>query len=126
MIISIKTVLRAVAAPAILLLATACVQQPRPLYYWGGYQEQVYDYFKNAGGGFEKQIIVLEADTQKARATGAQLPPGFHAHLGLLYAQVGKEDQVIQQLETEKTLYPESAKYMDFLIARYSGAGEKK
>ncbi|NYE22207.1 DUF4810 domain-containing protein [Pigmentiphaga litoralis] len=126
MTISIKTALRAVAAPGILLLATACVQQPRPLYYWGGYQEQVYDYFKNAGGGFEKQIIALEADTEKARATGAQLPPGFHAHLGLLYAQVGKENQVIQQLETEKTLYPESAKYMDFLIARYSGSGEKK
>ena len=56
---------------------------------------------------------------QKARAAVRTLPPGFHAHLGMLYADAGKLDQVRQQFETEKALYPESATYMDFLTRKF-------
>lgn len=108
-----------------LLTLVGCAQAPRPLYHWGGYQDQLYDYFKNGGGNVEKQLMALESDVQKARATNARLPPGFHAHLGLLYARLGKTDDVVQQLTTEKTLYPESAQHMDALIARYTGQGTR-
>ncbi|WP_439886412.1 DUF4810 domain-containing protein [Pseudomonas sp. MBLB4123] len=106
---------------ALLTLAAAtllggCVSQPKPLYHWVGYQEQVYAHFKNDGSGPEQQIAALEASLQEARAQDAVPPPGFHAHLGMLYAEVGKADQVRQQFETEKTLFPESAPYMDFLL----------
>jgi hypothetical protein len=46
------------------------------------------------------------------------VPPGYHAHLGFLYFQVGKPDQALQSLQTEKALFPESTVYMDRLIAR--------
>ncbi|MOA60816.1 hypothetical protein D3C78_1858050 [compost metagenome] len=44
------------------------------------------------------------------------MPPGYHAQLGLIYSSLGKDDQMIQQFQTEKALFPESAKYMDFLM----------
>ena len=101
------------------LLATAllagCAQQPKSLYYWEGYQQQVYQRFENTTGT-EEQIAALEASAQKARAADRTLPPGFHAHLGMLYAEIGKPDQVRQQFETEKALFPESAQYMDCLL----------
>lgn len=92
---------------------------PQRLYQWENYQPQVYEYFKGQGSGPQEQITILERDIQKIRAKGNTPPPGYHAHLGLLYSHVGKEDQVIQQFETEKNLFPESSPYMDFLLKKF-------
>lgn len=45
------------------------------------------------------------------------MPPGWHAHLGYLYYQVGKSDQARQELMTEKAEFPESAVFVDRLLA---------
>lgn len=90
------------------------------MYQWENYQPQVYEYFKGDGKGPEAQISTLEAGLQKIQAKGKTPPPGYHAHLGLLYAQIGKEDQLVQHLQTEKALFPESAAYMDFLLKKYA------
>lgn len=109
-------------AALIALLSAAllggCASQPKQLYYWPGYQHQVYEHFKNETGP-EQQIAELEASLQKARSADQLPPPGFHAHLGMLYAEIGKADQVRQQFETEKNLFPESAPYMDFLMRNF-------
>jgi hypothetical protein len=34
----------------------------------------------------------------------------------MLYGGIGKDDQMVQELRTEKALFPESATYMDFLL----------
>jgi hypothetical protein len=93
---------------------TGCVQQPKTLYQWGSYQPEVYEYFK--GESKEAQVAKLEEDLQKIRSTNASPPPGYHAQLGMLYGSLGKDDQMVQQLRTEKALFPESATYMDFLL----------
>ncbi|MDA0953998.1 MAG: DUF4810 domain-containing protein [Proteobacteria bacterium] len=121
-----KTSSRWIIALGFIALGVGCAQKPVALYHWGAYQDQVYAYFKNTDVGYEQQIIELEVENQKARASGIPLPPGFHAHLALLYAQIGKDDQVVQQLETEKTLFPESSGFMDFLLAKYTGQGVPK
>ena len=36
----------------------------------------------------------------------------------MLYASLGKDDQMVQQFQTEKQLFPESAAYMDFLLKK--------
>lgn len=106
--------------PGVLLagasLLTGCVSQPQSLYYWNGYQDQVYAHFKGDGSSPQEQVAALEASLQEARAQDRALPPGFHAHLGMLYAELGKPDQVRQQFETEKALFPESTPYMDLLL----------
>ncbi|MCQ4144001.1 MULTISPECIES: DUF4810 domain-containing protein [Vogesella] len=113
---------RGMSIGAGLLLAavmSGCANQPKPLYHWGPYQPQVYEYFKGDGAGEQAQIAALEENIQQARAKGEALPPGYHAHLGLLYSKAGKEDQVKQQFETEKALFPESSSFMDFLLRKF-------
>ncbi|MBM3113817.1 DUF4810 domain-containing protein [Pseudomonas sp. P66] len=95
------------------VLLTGCTSH-KPLYQWESYQPQVYQYFK--GESKEAQAEALERDLQKIRAKSGAVPPGYHAQLGLLYSSLGKDDQMIQQFQTEKALFPESTAYMDFLM----------
>ncbi|WP_409319567.1 DUF4810 domain-containing protein [Pseudomonas sp. KCJK9016] len=111
--LSLSRPLMALTLTASALLA-GC-SSPQTLYQWEGYQPQVYEYFKSETPK-EAQAEALEADLQKIRASGKPVPPGYHAHLGLLYLSMGKDDQMVQQLRTEKTLFPESGTYMDFLL----------
>lgn len=96
------------------LLTGCAANKPAPLYQWGSYQPSVYNYLK--AGSPDEQIATLEADLEKEKASGASAPPGLHAHLGVLYLQTGKADQGVQQLQTEKQLFPESGQYIDFLL----------
>ena len=107
-----------IAGLALLLCGYAGPQQ-KSLYGWDNYQDQLYDHFKTDGNGKEQQIAALEENLQKIRSRGEAVPPGYHAHLGLLYAAIGKEDQLVQELQTEKSLFPESTPYMDFLMRNY-------
>jgi len=116
-----KSVLQPCAALlslTLIALLSGCAEQPKSLYYWPGYQDQVYQHFTKETGP-EQQIIAMEAGLQQARSKGLTPAPGYHAQLGMLYAEVGKMDQVRQQFETEKTLFPESTAYMDFLMRNF-------
>ncbi|MCC8391530.1 DUF4810 domain-containing protein [Paraburkholderia sp. MMS20-SJTR3] len=101
------------------LLGGCAAQQPVSLYRWDGYQPQVYEYFKGQSSP-EQQIDALEKALQTITAKGATPPPGFHAHLGMLYASVGKGQQAEQQFVAERQLFPESSTYMDFLLKKKS------
>jgi len=101
------------------LLASGCAHQDRqPLYYWGSYQSQLYGHYKGEKGP-EEQIAALEADAEKASAKGLALPPGFRAHLGMLYGETGRTDKMATNLEAEKERFPESAGFMDFLLKNF-------
>ncbi|MBN3819503.1 DUF4810 domain-containing protein [Paraburkholderia sp. Se-20369] len=107
-------------ATAAALLLAGCVPPPAPpLYQWNGYQPQVYEYFKGKTSP-QEQIDALEKALQEIRAKGHTPPPGFHAHLGMLYATVGSEQQAEQELQAEKQLFPESSPFMDFLMKKKS------
>ncbi|HWH71721.1 MAG TPA: DUF4810 domain-containing protein [Candidatus Sulfotelmatobacter sp.] len=99
-----------------LLLLTGCAA-PK-LYTWGHYEDLVYASYAAPGKvSPEMQIEKLEQDYQKARATNKRMHPGFHAHLGYLYYQIGKLDQARQEFQTEKAEFPESAVFMDRMLA---------
>ena len=123
-----NTPIRPLAWAALLgasVLASGCVNRPPSLYEWGGYQPQVYEYFKSDNKGPEAQASALEADLQKIAAKGAKPPPGYHAHLGLLYANMGRDDQAVQSFQAEKALFPEAAHYMDFLLVKSKDKDKK-
>lgn len=111
---------------AALLLCSAvlagCAGQ-KTLYQWEGYQTQVHQYFK--GDSPEAQVEALERDLEKIKAKDGMVPPGYHAQLGLLYSGLGKDDQMVQQFQTEKVLFPESAPYMDFLLNNAGRGGQQ-
>ncbi len=101
---------------ALLVVAAGCARPT--LYSWGQYEELIYRSYATPGAvAPEMQIERLEADYQRARAENKPVPPGFHAHLGFLYFQLGKLDQAKQELETEKAQFPESAVFIDRLLA---------
>lgn len=107
---------RAIAALAVGLVFVGCAQPVKPLYHWEGFQRQMYEHFKGDGSSPGEQLLVLEAHAQKAVASGASLPPGFRAHLAIVYLKLGRDAEARQQLEGEKAAFPESAAYMDFLL----------
>ncbi|HWC04366.1 MAG TPA: DUF4810 domain-containing protein [Methylomirabilota bacterium] len=106
-------------AVALVLLAflTGCAAPT--IYSWGHYEAVVYaTYAKPGAVPPERQIELLEEDYQKARSENKPVPPGFHAHLGYLYYQIGRLDEARRELETEKARFPESAVFVDRLLAR--------
>jgi len=101
------------------VLLCACGTTTPTLYQWEGYQPHVYSYLKgDSSTGPEQQIAEMEADLQKIRAKGHTPPPGYYAHIGMLYANSGKTDLMVQNFQTEKQLFPESAPYMDYLLSK--------
>jgi hypothetical protein len=114
-----RQISRALRVSVLIGLLTGCVTPPRPLYSWGHYEDLIYASYAAPGKvSPEQQVEQLEQDYQKARAANLHVPPGFHAHLGYLYYQLGRLDQARQELETEKAEFPESAAFMNRLLAR--------
>jgi len=101
---------------ALFLLLNGCAVQTH--YAWGSYEQLVYDMYQSPGKSPpEREIEQMESDLQIARSQNKPLPPGFHAHLGYLYYQIGKGDAARQEFETEKAQFPESTVFMNRLTA---------
>ncbi len=111
--ILIKPFAMSMAITAGLALA-GCKTAPPTMYQWEDYQPQVYQHFK--GESPEQQIAAMEKGLLEIASRSKNPPPGYHAHLGLLYAMTDKQDLALAQFEIEKKLFPESTTYMDFLL----------
>ena len=99
----------------------ACTSAPPTLYQWHDYSARTHDYLQTHGNTADTpsrdaslktmQDSLADFQNEKHRA-----PPGYHAHLGLLYAQQGDLAQYSEALETEKALFPESTVFMNYLM----------
>jgi len=108
---------------AALMLLTGCATRPT-LYSWGNYEDVIYaSYSSKSDFPAEKQIEILEQDYQLARSQNKHVPPGWHAHLGYLYYEIGKTDQAQQELMTEKREFPESSTFVDRLLQNLNKVG---
>ena len=114
---AVDFVRRAAAAAAVGMLV-GCAAKPVPLYMWESFPHQQYDTLQRDGASPEQQMQAMEQHMEKARAANAALPPGFRAHLGMLELNVGHADRARQLFESEKSAFPESAPYMDKLLAK--------
>jgi hypothetical protein len=113
--------IRSGAAAALLACALlgGCATQQQSLYQWQGYQGNVDAYFRTDKLSTDAQTQRMEEDLQKIKASGGAVPPGYYAHLGLLYGQQGKLDQFAAQVQAEKKQFPESETFMDFLLRNF-------
>jgi len=101
---------------ALVALISGCASPT--IYSWGHYEDLIYVTYGSPGKATpEMQVERLEEDFQKARSKNKPVPPGFHAHLGYLYYQLGKADQAKMEFETEKAVFPEAAVFMDRMLA---------
>jgi len=92
-----------------------------PKYYYGEYPKTVYSYFNADDVTVNQQITILEGVIEQAEGINKPVPPGVHAHLGMLYFETGNKVQGLSNFEQEKALFPESASYLDFLISNIAG-----
>lgn len=113
-----RAVLGAVAVMVMVATLSGCVTPQKTLYYWGDYQPAVYSHFK--GDAAEAQQVKLEQTAHQAQSRGEAVPPGFNAHLGLLYLNTGQLDKAKAAFQAEATLFPESRPYMDFLLGKFA------
>lgn len=101
------------------LLLAGC-QTAKTLYYWGNYEEALYKTYRNPAQTDPSDMVMkLEQDLAKAAAKNMQPNPGLHAQLGYAYFQLGKFDAAKKEFETEKALYPESAVFIDRMLAKF-------
>jgi hypothetical protein len=89
------------------------------IYHWGDYEDLIYAQYHEPGKATpEYQIEKMQADIQRAKSENKPLPPGFYAHLGYQYLQLGKAAEARQCFETEKGNFPESAVLMDRFLKK--------
>lgn len=121
--LSIHTITRSTAKIAVLAMALAlggCANKaPPPLYGWQGFEKNLDTYFRQDTESLDTQAKLMEDDLQKIRAAGQATPPGFMAHLGLLYGKQGDLVRFQQHLEIEKQQFPESETFVDFLLRKF-------
>lgn len=118
--------MKAIGASLVMVAAlalTACATAPPVMYHWPDYQRNVYDYMKGDAATPAEQLQRMSKQADAARAAGRLLPPGFRAHVAMLEIQLGEYDEAKKQFEAEKTAFPESTQYMDFLLKQMN---EKK
>ena len=113
---TLKTLGNMPCVALMLFIVSGCATAPKPLYNWGNYQGNLYARFK-ATSSPDQQIQDMEKTLQIAKSN-LPMAPGFHAHLGLLYGEVGRSNEMCEQFKAEKQLFPESAAFMDFLLSK--------
>jgi len=114
---------RTAAKVALLVLALSlggCANKAAPpLYGWHGFEQNLDTYFRQDRESPDTQAKRMEDDLQKIRAAGQATPPGYMAHLGLLYGKQGDLARFQQHLEAEKQQFPESQTFVDFLLRKF-------
>ena len=76
-----------------------CATRPTTLYQWEDYQSNVDAYFRGDKSSPIEQIQTMEAGLQKIIAEGGVVPPGYYAHLGLLYGQQGRLNDFAEKIQ---------------------------
>ena len=111
---------RSVSILLITLLVGGCAARAPQLYQWERYQGNLDSYFRADSVGLDSQIQLMEQDLQKIKMIDSAVPPGYTAHLGLLYAQQGRLDKFAEFLQEEKRRFPEAEVFVDFLLRNFT------
>lgn len=105
--------------PLVLALALAGASCTSTYYDWGRYEDSVYTVTRLSDGfDLQAEIDSLETQLEETKNEQRPIPPGLHAHVGYLQTVAGNPAIARQHFEQEKALFPESARFMDHLLAR--------
>jgi hypothetical protein len=112
----------ALAAAVAGLAPLGCAQST--LYRWGGYDDALYDHYKNPQKR-DEFVARLSGIIQEAETTGGMVPPGCYAEYGWALYEEGRTAEAVIYFEKESKRWPESRPLMEKLIrnaARAKGA----
>jgi hypothetical protein len=87
------------------------------IYYWGDYSNTLYHDKKDATPeSAEKHLASLVDIIEISEKEGLKPPPGICCEYGFLMYQMGNSDLALEYFNKEKSLYQESAIFVDFLM----------
>ncbi len=102
----------------IVFMVSGCTSS-KTMYYWGSYENDIYSmYMQPDKLTVPEEIQRLEAQIEKTDATGKNVPPGLHAHLGYLYSGLGNYQAAAAHFDAEKAKFPESEVFINGLLKR--------
>jgi len=104
---------------AVLVLSGCAQPKVQSLYGWYGYEAQIDAWFRQTTLSPDVQLQRMQQDLEKIHAAGQKPPPGFRAHLGLLYGHLGDPVSFRSELEAEMAAFPEGTPYMNFLLRNF-------
>ena len=117
--LTMNTSLRLVIASVFVLILAGCGGGPKYLYYWGSYEDSIYNMYVEPGkSSVTDEINRLEEQIEKTVNSGQFVPPGLHAHLAYLYVTQGDYATAMIHFQEEKAKFPESASFIDGTIER--------
>jgi hypothetical protein len=97
----------------------SCAGSSESLYYWGEYEDIIYDiYLEPGNSSLTDEILRLEEQIQQAANHGKSVPPGLHVHLGYLYSNNGDYNTAVIHFKREKEKFPESIDFIDGILKR--------
>lgn len=101
--------------------------QPKPLYTYGNYSESYYASKKDVGSdtALELQKSIEYAIENSNESRSGRVAPGMYANLGYIHLKGGETDKAIESFNKEKSIYPESAHFMDRMIKKIKVAEGK-
>jgi len=94
---------------------------PKTMYRWGGYDQALYDHYKNPQQR-DEFVAKLGGVISEAEKTGGVVPPGCYAEYGWALYEEGRTAEAIVYYEKESKLWPESRPLMEKLIRNASRA----
>ncbi len=119
--VSARTLALALAMATSLATLAGCAA---PTFYnRGSSQKFLYEMYAEPGNATpETQLETLTREVQEARSKGQRIAPGIQAHLGYMYFLVGDVGAATAQFAAEKAAFPESATFVDGMLARLGAA----
>ena len=111
---------RRLGAGVLLLITASCGSTS--LYEWGHYEDSIAAMYAT-GSGYDPAVEVarLVEQVEQTEHRGKLVPPGVRAHIGFLLFESGNAERGASYLLAEKNAYPESAVFVDGLLARQRG-----
>lgn len=96
------------------------------LYAWGSYDASVAAMYR-ASSGYDpaREVARLADEIERTQNQGKLVPPGVRAHVGYLLIEAGNAERGVSFLLAEKTAFPESATFIDGMLARLRQGKEK-
>jgi len=114
------TSLWGVLATFALIFEFGCNTQ-KTMYRWGGYDEALYDHYKNPQKR-DEFVVRLSGIISEAEKSGGAVPPGCYAEYGWALYEEGRTTEAVAYFEKESKQWPESRPLMEKLIRNASRA----
>ena len=113
--------MRCIAGTAALLALAAAGCAPKTMYRWGGYDDALYNHYKNPQDR-DEFVIRLRGVIDEAEKTGGKVPPGCYAEYGWALYEEGRAGEAVVYFEKESREWPESRPFMEKLMKNVARA----